>query len=84
MIEHKFKYTLRNLLKIYRDDHVLIAFSGGPNSLALLKMISETLWNPGPKKMFFTAQVLHIDEEILYEKNKQEIQRVSDFCSLNK
>jgi len=72
-----------------RDDHILMSFSGGPNSIALLKMMSETLFNPGAKKMFFTAQVVHIDESIVYEgelgdKCEEEIKKVKEFCALMK
>lgn len=82
MIEHKFKYTLRNLLKMLKDDMILLSFSGGPNSLAMLKMISETLFNPKAKKMFFTAKVIYIDESIIYGSNSAEDNhKVKEICS---
>lgn len=87
-MEHKFKYTLRNLLKVLRDDKLLVSFSGGPNSVALLKMMSETLFNPVAKKMFFTVQVIHIDESIIYDeeekKSDDELKKIKEFCSLMK
>ena len=84
-MEHKFKYTLRNLLKVLKDDNLLICVSGGVNSLALLKMMSETLFNPRAKKMFFTAQVIHINESIIYDRNKEETEeeenKIKEICS---
>ena len=84
-MEHKFKYTLRNLLKVLRDDELLIAFSGGVNSVSLLKMLNETLYNPGAKKMFFKVKVVHIDESIIYGEEsdiyEETIAKVKDFCS---
>ena len=87
-MEHKFKYTLRNLLKVLRDDKLIVSFSGGLNSVALLKMMSETLFNPVAKKMFFTVQVIHIDESIIYDeeekKSNEELKKIKEFCSLMK
>lgn len=81
MVEHKFKYTLRNLLKMLKDDQILVCFSGGASSLAMLKLVSETLFNPKAKKMFFKAKVLYIDESAIYGTDgEEEIKKISDFC----
>jgi hypothetical protein len=43
---HRFRMTLRNNAKIWKDDLNLICVSGGSNSMALLDMIHEALFGP--------------------------------------
>lgn len=60
---HKFKSSLRKNLKIWKDDLNLIALSGGSNSMALLHLLYESLFdNKSTRKMFFRVHVIYIEE----------------------
>lgn len=60
---HKFKSSLRQNLKIWKDDLNLICISGGSNSMALLNLLYISLFaNQSTRKMFFRVHILYIDE----------------------
>jgi tRNA(Ile)-lysidine synthase TilS/MesJ len=44
IIVHRFKSSLRQNLKIWRDDLNLVCISGGSNSMALLDMLHYALF----------------------------------------
>jgi len=71
-----------------KDDEVLCCLSGGQNSLAMCKMISESLYNPGPRKMFFAAQVIHINEAAAQRTSEEDeaenVKRVNNFAEQHK
>ena len=60
---HKFKSSLRQNLKIWKDDLNLVCISGGSNSMGMLNMLYMSLFgNQSNRKMFFRVHVLYIDE----------------------
>ena len=60
---HRFKSSLRQNLKIWKDDLNLVCISGGSNSMALLNMLYLSLFgNQSNRKMFFRVHILYIDE----------------------
>jgi hypothetical protein len=60
---HKFKSSLRQNLKIWKDDLNLVCISGGSNSMAMLNMLYFSLFgNQSNRKMFFRVHILYIDE----------------------
>ena len=63
ILVHKFKSSLRQNLKIWKDDLNLVCISGGSNSMGMLNMLYMSLFgNQSNRKMFFCVHVLYIDE----------------------
>lgn len=63
ILVHKFKSSLRQNLKIWKDDLNLVCISGGSNSMGMLNMLYMSLFgNQSNRKMFFRVHVLYIDE----------------------
>eukprot|EP01113_Clastostelium_recurvatum_P050407 TRINITY_DN9533_c0_g1_i4.p1 TRINITY_DN9533_c0_g1~~TRINITY_DN9533_c0_g1_i4.p1 ORF type:complete len:473 (+),score=105.97 TRINITY_DN9533_c0_g1_i4:133-1419(+) len=50
-------------------DKVLLAFSGGMCSRALLHLVNECVGNAKRKKIFFDVSILFIDESAIYDKD---------------
>ncbi|CAF0770191.1 unnamed protein product [Rotaria sordida] len=63
---HKFRSTLSKSNIFGRGEHVLIAYSGGPSSTALLHLIAEGLSVNARRRLQFQAHVAFIDESSLY------------------
>jgi len=86
---HRFRTSMRLQVKLAKkDDEVLCCLSGGQNSLAMCKLISESLHNPGPRKMFFNAQMIHINEAASVRATEQEeeqnVQKINKFAEQHK
>jgi len=83
-LDHKFRSGLRTNLNIGKSDSLLLCISGGPNSMAMGKLVSESLHNPITRKMFYVARILYIDEGSIYnfdnEKRKANIQKMRDYA----
>lgn len=58
---HKFRSTLSKSNVFGRGEHVLIAYSGGPSSSALLHLIAEGLSMNARRRLQFQAHVAFID-----------------------
>lgn len=58
---HKFRSTLSKSNVFGRGEHVLIAFSGGPSSSALLHLIADGLSMNARRRLQFQARVAFID-----------------------
>ena len=60
---HKFRSTLGKNKAIKPNDRILVAFSGGQGSLAILKLIRNSLEDENnPKKINYTPNIFIIDE----------------------
>ena len=44
-LEHKFKVVLRKHMNVHKNDKLLVCLSGGPNSVAMVKMFNQALFN---------------------------------------
>lgn len=58
---HKFRSTLSKSNVFQRGERVLVAFSGGPSSTALLHLIADGLSINARRRLQFDAQVAFID-----------------------
>lgn len=63
---HKFRGTLGKSKQIKRGEKILIAFSGGMSSSAMLHMIKEGLREASHKKLSFYPVLLFIDESSIF------------------
>jgi tRNA(Ile)-lysidine synthase TilS/MesJ len=81
ILVHRFKSSLRQNLKIWKDDLNLICISGGSNSMALLNMLYFSLFgNQSNRKMFFSVHILYIDEgPAVYGHSEEENKKNLDF-----
>ncbi|XP_073515273.1 cytoplasmic tRNA 2-thiolation protein 2 [Phyllobates terribilis] len=80
---HKFRAMLGKNRVVYPGEKVLLAYSGGPSSSALIQQVQEGLGRDAPKKLRFIPGILFIDEGAVsgqsWEQREQsvsEIQRV--------
>ncbi|KAK7084126.1 Cytoplasmic tRNA 2-thiolation protein 2 [Halocaridina rubra] len=62
---HKFRSTIGKSKQIRPGDHVLIATSGGPSSMAMLHLVRDGLNETSHKKLRFQPAFLYIDESCL-------------------
>ena len=81
ILVHRFKSSLRQNLKIWKDDLNLVCISGGSNSMALLNMLYFSLFgNQSNRKMFFSVHILYIDEgPSVYGHSPEENNKNLDF-----
>ncbi|XP_067135612.1 cytoplasmic tRNA 2-thiolation protein 2 [Centruroides vittatus] len=63
---HKFRGTLGKSKQIKRGEKILIAFSGGMSSSAMLHMIKEGLKEASHKRLSFNPILLFIDETSIF------------------
>ncbi|CAG2120701.1 unnamed protein product, partial [Medioppia subpectinata] len=79
---HKFRSTIGKSKAIHSGERVLIAFSGGVNSSAMVRMITDGLKEVQHKKLRFVPSLVHIDESILsdepIERNEPIIKEIRD------
>ncbi|XP_060600583.1 cytoplasmic tRNA 2-thiolation protein 2-B-like [Ruditapes philippinarum] len=61
-VTHKFRAAIGKTKLVRDGEHVLVAYSGGPSSSALLCLIQEGLSQRAHKKLRFRPGVLFIDE----------------------
>ncbi|BFZ19258.1 hypothetical protein BsWGS_22297 [Bradybaena similaris] len=59
---HKFRAAIGKSKLIREGEHVLLAFSGGANSAALLHLIQDGLSERAHRKLRFIPTIVHIDE----------------------
>ncbi|CAG5136041.1 unnamed protein product [Candidula unifasciata] len=59
---HKFRAAIGKSKLIREGERVLVAFSGGANSAALLHLIQDGLSDRAHRKLRFIPTVLHVDE----------------------
>ena len=82
---HKFRATIGKARVIRAGEKVLLAFSGGPSSSAMLHLVCEGLSPGAPKKLRFEPGIAFIDEgEILKptrEERQKYIERIRDIAS---
>jgi tRNA(Ile)-lysidine synthase TilS/MesJ len=86
ILVHKFKSSLRQNLKIWKDDLNLVCISGGSNSMGMLNMLYKSLFgNQSNRKMFFRVHILYIDEgPVVYghseEQHAATLSLISEVC----
>ncbi|UJR22613.1 hypothetical protein I4U23_025654 [Adineta vaga] len=78
---HKFRSTLSKSNVFGRGERVLIAYSGGPSSTALLHLIAEGLSVNARRRLQFQAQVAYIDESSLYAEATNIRDKVTDLIT---
>ncbi|XP_063293703.1 cytoplasmic tRNA 2-thiolation protein 2 [Pelobates fuscus] len=59
---HKFRATLGKNRVVYPGEKVLLAYSGGPSSSAVIQQVQEGLGRDAPKKLRFVPGIVFIDE----------------------
>ena len=81
MTTHRFKSSLRQNLKIWKDDLNLVAVSGGSHSMGMLNLLFQSLFNnQSTRKMFFSVHILYIDEgRAVYGHSEEQRQKTLDF-----
>lgn len=84
---HKFRATIGKARVIRHDDKVLLAVSGGPNSLAMLKLVAHGYSENVARKFRFNPSVLYIDEGAvlgLTEEERKDVKKdIQQFVSDN-
>ena len=82
---HKFRATIGKARAIRVGERVLLGFSGGPSSRAMLHLVCEGLSSAAPKKLRFEPGIAFIDEgEILKptrEEREKYIERIRAIAS---
>ncbi|XP_075045126.1 cytoplasmic tRNA 2-thiolation protein 2 [Mixophyes fleayi] len=73
---HKFRAMLGKNRVVYPGEKVLLAYSGGPSSSAMIKQVQEGLSRDAPKKLRFNPGVLFIDEGAVCSQSWEERDRV--------
>jgi len=76
---HKFRSTLSKSNVFQRGERVLVAFSGGPSSTALLHLIADGLSINARRRLQFEAHVAFIDEHFLYPEARDIKNEVKEF-----
>jgi cytoplasmic tRNA 2-thiolation protein 2 len=78
---HKFRSTISKSNVFGRGERVLIAYSGGPSSSALLHLIAEGLSVNARRRLQFQAHVAFIDESSLYPDSTSIRDKVTDLIA---
>ncbi|KAM4721383.1 cytoplasmic tRNA 2-thiolation protein 2 [Rhinophrynus dorsalis] len=80
---HKFRAMLGKNRVVYPGEKVLLAYSGGPASSAMIQQVQEGLSRDAPKKLRFVPGIIFIDEGAVCgqsleerEKTLSEVQHV--------
>ncbi|XP_063801591.1 cytoplasmic tRNA 2-thiolation protein 2 isoform X2 [Pseudophryne corroboree] len=73
---HKFRAMLGKNRVVYPGEKVLLAYSGGPSSSAMIKQVQEGLSRDAPKKLRFNPGVLFIDEGAVCAQSWEQRDRV--------
>lgn len=83
-IVHKFRAIIGKSKLIRDAEPVLLAYSGGSSSSALLHLVHDGMEKSKFKKLRFKAEVVYIDEGATlgwsHEKRQEVVGRVADFC----
>lgn len=69
---HKFRATIGKARAVRAGEKVLLAFSGGQSSSAMLHLVSEGVSSRVPKKLRFEPGVVFIDEGEILNCDKEE------------
>ncbi|XP_056382042.1 cytoplasmic tRNA 2-thiolation protein 2 isoform X2 [Hyla sarda] len=78
---HKFRAILGKNRVVYPGEKVLLAYSGGPSSSAMIHQVQEGLGRDAPKKLRFIPSILFIDEGAVCGQSwEQREQNVSEIC----
>ncbi|XP_012934882.1 cytoplasmic tRNA 2-thiolation protein 2 [Aplysia californica] len=80
-VVHKFRAAIGKSKLIRDGEHVLVAFSGGANSAALLHLIQDGLSVRAHKKLRFIPTLLHVDECCVLDLPQSENQRLREKVS---
>ena len=77
MLEHTTKRFIQDHRLIQKGDRILVAVSGGPDSLALLHFLDSNKGELGVE-----VAAAHLDHMFRGDESFQELQFVQDFCNL--
>ena len=69
---HKFRATIGKARAIRAEEKVLLAFSGGPSSSAMLHLVCEGLSDTAHKKLRFEPGIAFIDEGEVMRQSEEE------------
>lgn len=69
---HKFRATIGKARAIRAGERVLLAFSGGPSSSAMLHLVCEGLSSGAQKKLRFEPGIAFVDEGEILKSTKEE------------
>jgi len=69
---HKFRATIGKARAIRAGEKVLLAFSGGPSSSAMLHLVGEGLSSRAPKKLRFEPGIAFVDEGEILNNSEEE------------
>ncbi|XP_059172755.1 cytoplasmic tRNA 2-thiolation protein 2-like [Physella acuta] len=75
-IVHKFRASIGKAKVIRSGEHVVVAFSGGINSAALLHLIQDGKSERAHKKLRFIPSLVYVDETSLLDVSDEERQTV--------
>lgn len=82
-VVHRFRAAIGKSKLIRDGEHVLVAYSGGANSSALLHLIQDGLSERAHKKLRFIPTLLHVDEcSILPLQEEEHQQLLQKVCTL--
>ncbi|KAH6934312.1 hypothetical protein HPB50_022904 [Hyalomma asiaticum] len=75
---HKFRATLGKSKLLKRGDKVLVAFSGGPSSAAMLQLLQDGFSEHAHKRFLFEPSLIYIDDSAVLGTRGDD----SDACDL--
>lgn len=79
---HKFRATIGKARAIRAGEKVLLAFSGGPSSSAMLHLVCQGLSGTAPKKLRFEPGIAFIDEgEVLKQSGDERSNYIEQICN---
>ncbi|KAM9302030.1 cytoplasmic tRNA 2-thiolation protein 2 [Gastrophryne carolinensis] len=73
---HKFRAMLGKNRVVYPGEKVLLAYSGGPSSSAMIQQVQEGLSRNAPKKLRFIPAILFIDEGAVFGQSWEDREQV--------
>ncbi|KFM58644.1 Cytoplasmic tRNA 2-thiolation protein 2 B, partial [Stegodyphus mimosarum] len=79
---HKFRSTIGKAKMIKHEDRVLIAFSGGRKSTALLNFTRQTLESASLKQIRFIPGILFIDDSMVFSSGDREAEKKEVYAAL--
>ncbi|GFR82048.1 cytoplasmic tRNA 2-thiolation protein 2 [Elysia marginata] len=74
-VVHKFRSAIGKSKLIRDGETVLVAFSGGTNSSALLHLIQDGLSLRAHKRLRFTPTLIHVDESCVFGNRSDELKQ---------
>ncbi|XP_077306556.1 cytoplasmic tRNA 2-thiolation protein 2 isoform X1 [Lithobates pipiens] len=73
---HKFRAALGKNRVVFPGEKVLLAYSGGPSSSALIQQVQEGRSRDAPKKLRFIPAILYIDEGAVCGQSWEDRERI--------